>query len=135
MNAIILSAIWGVVLMYTGVVTRKKSTPGIVAIVGILLLIAANWLEGFLRGSGTLLLIDEDLWTVVNSWVDQLEESVFTQLLPLLRRTFACFTSPERRKLGEKLKSGGVKQASIHRPFDETKMEKALPVVMQLLGY
>ena len=45
MNAIILSAIWGVVLMYTGVVTRKKSTPGIVAIVGILLLIAANWLE------------------------------------------------------------------------------------------
>jgi hypothetical protein len=97
--------------------------------------IAANWLEGFLRGSGTLLLIDEDLWTVVNSWVDQLEESVFTQLLPLLRRTFASFTSPERRKLGEKLKSGGVKQASIHRPFDETKMEKALPVVMQLLGY
>jgi NADH-quinone oxidoreductase subunit N len=45
MNAIILSAIWGVVMMYTGVVTQKKSTPRLVAILGILLLIAANWLE------------------------------------------------------------------------------------------
>jgi NADH-quinone oxidoreductase subunit N len=45
MNAIILSAIWGVVMMYTGVVTKKKSTPKVVAIVGIILLIAANWLE------------------------------------------------------------------------------------------
>jgi len=45
MNAIILSAIWGVVMMYTGVVTRKKSISRIVAIVGILLLITVNWLE------------------------------------------------------------------------------------------
>jgi len=45
MNAIILSAIWGVVMMYTGVVTKKKSTPKVVAIVGIILLIVANWLE------------------------------------------------------------------------------------------
>lgn len=45
MNAIILSAFWGVVMMYTGVATQKKSTPRLVAIVGILLLIVANWLE------------------------------------------------------------------------------------------
>ena len=68
--------------------------------------IAAAWLEGFLKGSGTILLIDQDLWNVVNSWVEQLEEEIFIQVLPLLRRTFSNFSKPERRKLGEKVKSG-----------------------------
>jgi hypothetical protein len=80
-------------------------------------------------------LVDENLWNVVNSWVNQLEETDFTKLLPLLRRTFANFSSPERRKLGEKLKNGGVKKTTLDRPIDESKMEAALPIVMKILGY
>src|SRR6185436_19183121 len=68
--------------------------------------IAAAWLEGFLKGSGTILLLDIDLWTMVNNWVEQLSEDVFNDVLPLLRRSFSHFTQPERRKLGEKVRSG-----------------------------
>ncbi len=98
--------------------------------------IAAAWLEGFLKGSGTLLLIDNDLWQVVNSWVEQLEEDSFIQVLPLLRRTFSNFTQPERRKLGEKVKQGGaISTLKTESNFDEARAIKAVPVIMEILGY
>lgn len=99
--------------------------------------LAAAWLEGFLKGSGTLLLLDADLWGVVNNWVKQLSEEGFIQVLPLLRRTFSHFTTPERRKLGEKVKQGDA--PATRRPqqqaADETRAAQGLPVVMQLMGY
>ncbi len=101
--------------------------------------IAAAWLEGFLKGSGTLLLLDHQLWNVVNGWVATLDESTFTQVLPLLRRTFAHFTHSERRKLGEKVKQGDggtVSAPSIQEhAFDSQRGAQSLPVVMNLLGY
>lgn len=99
--------------------------------------VAAAWLEGFLKGSGTLLLVDNDLWTVVNNWMHQLEQETFTQLLPLLRRTFSGFTKPERRKLGEKAKNGvstGAAASAVEVHFDTARAEKGIPVVMKLLG-
>lgn len=45
MNAIILSAILGIVMMYSGVVLKNKSTIKNVAIIGLVLLICANWME------------------------------------------------------------------------------------------
>ena len=45
MNAIILTAVWGVVMMFSGIFLKKKSSAKNVAILGILLLIVANWLE------------------------------------------------------------------------------------------
>ena len=45
MNAIILSAVWGVVMMYSGILLKKKSSAKFVAITGIILLIIVNWLE------------------------------------------------------------------------------------------
>jgi Family of unknown function (DUF5682) len=99
--------------------------------------IAAAWLEGFLKGSGTILLIDNDLWNVVNNWVEQLDEEVFTQVLPLLRRTFSNFSKPERRKLGEKVKSGSngvvIKQKEVG--IDSERAKKGIDVVMRLMGY
>ena len=99
--------------------------------------IAAAWLEGFLKGSGTILLIDHDLWDVVNNWVEQLEEGVFIQVLPLLRRTFSNFTKPERRKLGEKVKSGSsgtiIKQTEIG--IDSERAKRGIDVVMKMFGY
>ncbi|QTE37648.1 DUF5682 family protein [Mucilaginibacter gossypii] len=99
--------------------------------------IAAAWLEGFLKGSGTLLLLDQDLWQVIDNWVASLADEVFMQVLPLLRRTFANFTNPERRKLGEKARSGGGtghQHTNISANFDAERAKQGLPVIMQLLG-
>lgn len=45
MNAIILSAVWGIVMMYAGVFLKQQSTLKYIAIGGTVLLILANWLE------------------------------------------------------------------------------------------
>jgi NADH-quinone oxidoreductase subunit N len=45
MNAIIISAFWGIVMMFSGVFTKNKTTIRYTAIVGILLLIIANTLD------------------------------------------------------------------------------------------
>jgi hypothetical protein len=97
---------------------------------------AAAWLEGFLKGSGTILLIDNDLWNLVNNWVDSLDEETFTRVLPLLRRTFAGFSSPERKKLGEKVKSGsgGTPVKQVESNIDEERAKQGIPVILQLLG-
>lgn len=100
---------------------------------------SAAWLEGFLKGSGTILLLDNVLWHILNSWVAQLEGDIFTQLLPLLRRTFSTFSPSERRKIGEKAKGedGTATQLIMLSPsegFDHGRAEKALLVVGQLLG-
>lgn len=99
--------------------------------------VAAAWLEGFLKGSGTILLIDNDLWNVVNNWVQQLDEGTFMQVLPLLRRAFSNYSKPERRKLGEKVKTGtsGSITMKTEADIDETRAKKGIPVMMELMGY
>jgi hypothetical protein len=97
---------------------------------------AAAWVEGFLRGSGLLLLHDEALWQVLDSWVTSLPPDTFTALLPLLRRTFATFPAAERRKMGEKVRSGPARPAvaTTAEDFDAARAETVLPLVARLLG-
>ncbi|MEP6952289.1 MAG: NADH-quinone oxidoreductase subunit N [Ginsengibacter sp.] len=45
MNAIILSALWGVVMMFGGVFFKKRSTPKYWAIAGVVIILLANILE------------------------------------------------------------------------------------------
>jgi len=45
MNAIIVSALWGVLMMYVGFATSQKRTVSVVAIVGISAVLISNWLE------------------------------------------------------------------------------------------
>jgi hypothetical protein len=90
-----------------------------------------------LKGSGSILLVDHDLWTLVNQWVDQLDAQTFMQVLPLLRRTFSNFSQPERRKLGEKVRTGGVSSGIkiLHdHDIDMERGKKGIPIVLQLLG-
>jgi hypothetical protein len=96
---------------------------------------AAAWIEGFLRGSGLLLLHDEALWQVIDEWVVSLPGETFTQLLPLLRRTFATFAAPERRQMGERVAQGAsVRVAVASGDFDVMRAEAVLPLLRQLLG-
>ncbi|MEK6478512.1 DUF5682 family protein [Catalinimonas sp. 4WD22] len=98
----------------------------------------AAWLEGFLKGSGTILLLDEGLWNILNNWVSTLEDEVFIELLPLLRRNFSTFSTIERRKLGEKAKHHGSAGSSAKVEqviaIDEQRGKQAMQAVAQLLG-
>ena len=77
---------------------------------------ATAWIEGFLKGSGQFLLHDERLWDVINAWLAQLNGEVFTQLLPLLRRTFSTFPAPERRRNGPGACAGKFDSKTTDRP-------------------
>lgn len=100
---------------------------------------SAAWVEGFLSGSGLILLYDERLWGLLHGWVAGLSAEVFTTLLPVLRRTFSRFAPAERRQLGEKARlteSGqGARSGSlVEMEFDEQRAELVLGVVGGMLG-
>ena len=100
---------------------------------------AAAWIDGFLRGSGQLLLHDDGLWNVIDAWVTNLSPDTFKALLPLLRRTFSTFPAPERRQIGERVKeeAGSKRQearGNSEENFDVERAEKVLPLITLLLG-
>jgi len=63
---------------------------------------------------------DDGLLGALNQWLCGLPEETFTQLLPLLRRTFATFAAPERRSIGERVRRGPViaRASNYHRHPD-----------------
>jgi len=97
---------------------------------------AAAWVEGFLAGSGLLLVHDQALWQILDTWVSSLGEEHFTNLLPLLRRTFSTFSAPERRQLGERAKAGRTSTATVDvdDDLDHERAATSIPYVIQLLG-
>ncbi|MGD1938158.1 MAG: DUF5682 family protein [Cyanophyceae cyanobacterium] len=95
---------------------------------------AAVWVEGFLQGSGLLLIHDDAIWQVLDDWVTQLPGETFIALLPLLRRTFANFSDPERRQMGERVRLGRQKVTTEEREYDRDSADAALPLIAQLLG-
>ena len=102
----------------------------------------AYWFEGFLRSSGSILLLGDRLWNLVNNWVCSQDKDTFMELLPVLRRTFSEFTSAERRKLGEKARrtdSTGTSSAvgasvTENECLNREEAKKVIPVIRQLLG-
>jgi len=100
---------------------------------------AAAWIEGLLRGSGPLLVHDPALWQILDDWLSELGDETFTTTLPLLRRTFATFTPPERRSMGERLRRrvqsvARAARSAAEESFDEEAANAALPTVAALLG-
>ena len=54
---------------------------------------AAGWAEGFLAGSGLLLVHDDKLLALVDGWLAGLSADAFAAVLPALRRTFGGFAA------------------------------------------
>lgn len=94
---------------------------------------AAAWIEGFLAGSGTVLLHDARLRGLLDGWLATLDEERFTDVLPLLRRTFATFPEGARRRLGALL-AGRHRGATAAEGIDVARAERVLPAVTRLLG-
>ncbi|MEU8824165.1 DUF5682 family protein [Streptomyces sp. NPDC048636] len=70
---------------------------------------AAAWIEGFLggeAGGGMLLVHDERLLGFVDRWLTGVPAEAFTDVLPLLRRTFSAYETGVRRTLGELVRRG-----------------------------
>ncbi|WP_328927225.1 DUF5682 family protein [Streptomyces sp. NBC_00190] len=70
---------------------------------------AAGWIEGFAGGSsggGTLLVHDDRLLGLIDAWLTGVPERAFTDVLPLLRRTFGAYEPGVKRTLGELVRRG-----------------------------
>ncbi len=99
------------------------------------LLRTAFWLEGFLKGSGLLLIHDEVLWQLIDNWIERVNGEQFVEVLPLLRRTFSGFNENIRQQLSERVKTGEIKASEVvPTEFNQQQAEKILPLLRQLLG-
>ncbi|GAA0913382.1 DUF5682 family protein [Nonomuraea longicatena] len=94
---------------------------------------AAAWIEGFLSGGGLLLVHDQRLLGLLDDWLARLTPDGFTQVLPLLRRTFAGFAVPERRAIGERVRSPG-RGRSPGPDLDARRASAAEATVLAILG-
>ncbi|WP_034516068.1 DUF5682 family protein [Actinomadura rifamycini] len=105
---------------------------------------AAAWVEGFLSGGdlsggGLILMHDEGLLRLVDAWLADLPAAAFTDVLPLLRRTFATFSAAERRSIGARARRlhdprparPGASPAGV----DPDRAEAAATTVRAILGW
>ncbi|MFI8518321.1 DUF5682 family protein [Streptomyces sp. NPDC085481] len=106
---------------------------------------AAAWIEGFVGGAsggGLLLVHDERLLGLVDDWLSAVPTEAFTDVLPLLRRTFAAYEPGVRRTLGELVARGpattGAAPAAAAPGFatalDERRADGVLPLLHLILG-
>ncbi|MFE2110331.1 DUF5682 family protein [Kitasatospora sp. NPDC059463] len=100
---------------------------------------AAGWIEGFLTGGGALLLHDPRLLGLLDGWLTTVPAEVFTDVLPLLRRTFATLEAGVRQTVGSRVAAGPLDAGSTEpvvqdAELDRARADAALPVVALLLG-
>ncbi|OAH13122.1 DUF5682 family protein [Streptomyces jeddahensis] len=109
---------------------------------------AAAWIEGFVgggSGGGMLLVHDEQLLALVDAWLTGVSAEAFTDVLPLLRRTFSAYQPGVRRTLGELVRrgpagasgpahGGGAAPPGFAPELDGLRADAVLPVLSLLLG-
>ncbi|MEU6977591.1 DUF5682 family protein [Streptomyces sp. NPDC046371] len=107
---------------------------------------AAAWIEGFVGGAsggGLLLVHDERLLALVDGWLGAVPADAFTDVLPLLRRTFSAYEPGVRRTLGELAArgpaAGGPTPAGAATPgfataLDQERADGVLPLLHLILG-
>ncbi|MEO3812762.1 DUF5682 family protein [Sphaerisporangium sp. B11E5] len=94
---------------------------------------AAAWIEGFLAGSGLLLVHDSTLFALVDTWLSGLAPEAFVDVLPLLRRTFGAFPAPERRAVGGRVTAARTAPAAAPEA-DDPRAAPAVRTVLEILG-
>ncbi|MFD4030316.1 DUF5682 family protein [Streptomyces sp. NPDC058637] len=108
---------------------------------------AAAWIEGFVGGAaggGMLLVHDDRLLGLVDAWLTGVPADLFTDVLPLLRRTFSAYEPGVRRTLGELVRRGPAPEAAhgmdtagapgFGAGLDEERADAVTPMLRLLLG-
>ncbi|MFJ6134464.1 DUF5682 family protein [Kitasatospora sp. NPDC092286] len=100
---------------------------------------AAGWVEGFLTGGGALLLHDPRLLGLLDAWLTAVPAEVFTDVLPLLRRTFSALEAGVRTTVGSRVAAGPLDAAAAPAGtdgalLDQARADAALPTLALLLG-
>jgi hypothetical protein len=95
----------------------------------------AAFVEGFLAGSGAVLVHDADLLGVLDDWVAGLPADGFEAVIVLLRRTFGSFESAERRQLMAVLLGlGAGRPGGFGDDVDPRRAAASLLTVRRMLG-
>jgi Family of unknown function (DUF5682) len=123
----------------TGVLPREEAARRLQAClsVGIPAAAKAAWAEGFLSGSGLLLVHDRNLLAILDNWVVTLSGQEFTDVLPLLRRAFGEYTAPERASIAASVRNlgpGAPPEAAPDEAVDPVRAAAALRTVALILG-
>ena len=102
---------------------------------------AAAWIAGVVYGNGLVLLQQGALWLALDGWLRELAPDQFIAILPLVRRAFAAFASPERRAMGAKVRrliNGAAPGEQIAADdldgLDRARADRVLPILAQILG-
>lgn len=93
----------------------------------------AAWCDGFLRGSGLVLVHDDALFGVLDTWLLELSSEAFVQVLPLMRRTFSSFEESEKRDIGQKVKNPRQKLVQVLNT-DNSRAEAVVGLISRMLG-
>lgn len=95
----------------------------------------ARFVEGFLAGSGTVLVHDAELRGVVDAWISSMSHDGFADAVALLRRTFGAFEPAERRQIGALIRdAGGPHTAAAGTDLDHERVLLGMTTVRHLLG-
>jgi uncharacterized protein DUF5682 len=95
----------------------------------------AGWVDGFFADGALLLIHDRELLTLLDSWVAQLPEQEFVDVLPLVRRTFGSFSAAERRSIAMRVRSGDRGPVAVTGDdVDEDRGLAAVATVAAILG-
>jgi hypothetical protein len=97
--------------------------------------VGAAFVEGFLAGSGTVLVHDTELLGVVDRWLSSLTIEAFDSVVVLLRRTFGAFEPAERRQIMSLLVGRSIDRTSgFGADVDAQRASDVLVTVRYLLG-
>ncbi len=78
---------------------------------------------------------DDVLLALVDDWLAAIPTDAFTEVLPLLRRTFGTFATGERRGIGERVAGGGANaRTTTTAVLDHETAALSLPTLSALLG-
>ena len=98
----------------------------------------AYWFEGFLRASGSVLLLDDNLWLLVNGWLCELSDENFIELLPMIRPYIQQFHHSRTSQTGRKSQGFKFNGTDTHSARDyscnDEEASQVIPLLETLLG-
>lgn len=95
---------------------------------------AAAWLEGLLINGAVLLLYDDKLFSLLDTWIAQLPEDDFVRVLPLVRRSFSSFAAIELKQLANRVLLGANQKNHSAFRDDPQLSQQALQQLSVYLG-